>query len=175
MPPTCRRLFTPWGSAGSAVDGKQNLPSASPNKNPHTALCRVVFMLECSPSSRKRNKVRMKGGRWLAKVTARLKPLQTPGLSLVPPIALAIGLAQGHRSALLLSGGAVTFPGLLSSSPERHLPMYSPSPQPCVQVHQRWPLSRCSLSNNPGKNPPAAPLGRGQAKQKSHCMRVARS
>lgn len=98
MPPTCRRLFTPRGSAGSAVDGKQNLPSASPNKNPHTALCRVVFMLECSPSSRKRNKVRMKGGQWLAKVTARLKPLQTPGLSLVPPIALAIGLAQGWKS-----------------------------------------------------------------------------
>lgn len=40
----------------------------------------------------------MKRGRWLAEVTARPKPLQTPGPSLAPPTALAFGPAQGWKS-----------------------------------------------------------------------------
>lgn len=56
----------------------------------------------------------MKGGRQLVDVTARLKPLQTPVLSLIPPIAPVIGLAPkvenlGCGTPLLLTGEEVTF------------------------------------------------------------------
>lgn len=64
----------------------------------HTALCWVVLMLECFTSSRRNKERRMKRGRWLAEVTARPKPLQTPGPSLAPPTALAFGPAQGWKS-----------------------------------------------------------------------------
>lgn len=57
----------------------------------------------------------MRGGKKLIDVTARLTPLQTPVLSLAPPIAPAIGPAPkagnlGRRSPVLLTGEAVTFP-----------------------------------------------------------------
>lgn len=99
--------------------------------------------------------MQMTRGRQLADVTARLKPLQTPVLSLVPPIAPAIGPAPkvGNldcRSPLLLTGEAVTFPHVpLHLNPRYRLANGPEMPASQVQVQlvqQPWEKPTSSSS-----------------------------
>lgn len=173
-PPCCSHL----GAQKGVLLANRICPQQAQTKTHAQLSAGLFFVLECSPSIRKKNKVRMKGGRRLAEVTARLKPLQSPGLS-----------HTTHCSGNWPSPGLqIQVPGLLSSSLEGQshsqvsFPLHQRGTFPCaalpLQPGYKWSRNCCFAAA-------ACPEIRGKTNQQllwawtgragKDCMRGARS